>query len=97
MVVGRLRQEDCLELAACLVPVANYRLLGDSVSKKGKEKKRQHLQGVKKGAVPAPAQTNTGYTHSPMQKCDRDAGVLCRRVLGLVVGSAGAAGCECWW
>lgn len=39
MVVGRLRQEDCLEFAASLDPIVNYRLFGDSVSKKGKEKK----------------------------------------------------------
>lgn len=40
LVVERLRQEDCLEFADSLDPIVNYRLFGDSVSKKGKEKKK---------------------------------------------------------
>lgn len=40
LVVGRLRQENCLEFAASLGSIVNHRLLGDNVSKKGKEERK---------------------------------------------------------
>lgn len=38
LVGERLGQENCLEFAASLDSIENYRLLGDHVSEKGKEK-----------------------------------------------------------
>lgn len=91
LVVERLRQEDCLEFADSLDPIVNYRLFGDSVSKKGKEKKKTSPES-KERSCPHPS-TDEHWLH-PQPNAE-----VQRRRGGAVPTGVGAGGRQrgcCW-
>lgn len=97
-VVGRLRQEDCLEFAGSLGPIANYRLcLNYRQYLKERKRKKKTSPESEEMSCPRPS-TDEHWLHpQPNVEVRQRRGGAVPPGVGAGGRLLGAAGCECWW